>query len=95
MGALDNLIVTTAMPAILGPLHQPNGLAFLIDAYITSWDNYSSPISSIPLRNVLYGFVVPMVLGSILGGILLPKLSYRFFLHCRDNLHGTWVSPPS
>ena len=31
------------------------------------------------LRNVLYGFVVPMVMGSILGGILLPKLSYRFF----------------
>ncbi len=45
------------------------------------------------LRNVLYGFVVPMVLGSILGGILLPKLSYRFFCIV-GNLHDTWVSPP-
>ena len=36
MGALDNLIITTAMPAIVSALHQPNDLAFLIDAYITS-----------------------------------------------------------
>ena len=36
MGALDNLIVSTAMPAIVSALHQPEGLPFLIDAYITS-----------------------------------------------------------
>ena len=36
MGALDNLIVSTAMPAIVSALHQPKGLPFLIDAYITS-----------------------------------------------------------
>ncbi|MCL4310826.1 MAG: hypothetical protein M1462_00120, partial [Candidatus Thermoplasmatota archaeon] len=29
------------------------------------------------LRDVLYGFVVPMVVGSIAGGMLLPKFSYR------------------
>ncbi len=31
------------------------------------------------LRDVLYGFVVSLVLGSIVGGMLLPRLSYRVF----------------
>lgn len=29
------------------------------------------------VRNVLYGFLVPMILGSMLGGQLLPRLGYR------------------
>jgi len=33
--------------------------------------------SSNLLRDVLYGFVVPMVVGSIIGGVLLQRLSYR------------------
>ena len=80
MGALDNLIVTTAMPAIVGALHQPNGLAFLIDAYITSSavgmvifgklsDHFSKKII---LLVTLFIFII----GSILAGLSqnLPEL---------------------
>ena len=80
MGALDNLIVTTAMPAIVGALHQPNGLAFLIDAYITSSavgmvifgklsDHFSKKI-------ILLVTLLIFIIGSILAGLSqnLPEL---------------------
>ena len=73
MGALDNLIVTTAMPAILGPLHQPNGLAFLIDAYITSsavgmviFGKLSDHFSK---RMILLVTLAVFIVGSTLAGV--------------------------
>ena len=73
MGALGSLIVTTAMPAILGALHQPNGLAFLIDAYITSSavgmvifgklsEHFSKRIISLVTLAIF-------IMGSILAGV--------------------------
>ena len=73
MGALDNLIVTTAMPAILGALHQPNGLAFLIDAYITSsavgmviFGKLSDHFSK---RIILLVTLALFIIGSTLAGV--------------------------
>ncbi len=73
MGALDNLIVTTAMPAILGALHQPNGLAFLIDAYITSsavgmviFGKLSDHFSK---RMILLVTLAVFIVGSTLAGV--------------------------
>ena len=80
MGALDNLIVTTAMPAILGALHQPNGLALLIDAYITSsavgmviFGKLSDHFSK---RIILLAALAIFIIGSILAGLSqnLPEL---------------------
>ncbi|MEM0156097.1 MAG: hypothetical protein QW597_05810 [Thermoplasmataceae archaeon] len=36
MGALDNLIVSTAIPVIVKIFRQPGAMPFLIDAYVTS-----------------------------------------------------------
>ena len=80
MGALDNLIVTTAMPAILGALHQPNGLALLIGAYITSsavgmviFGKLSDHFSK---RIILLLTLAIFITGSILAGLSLnlPEL---------------------
>ena len=80
MGALDNLIVTTAMPAIVSALHQPNGLAFLIDAYITSsavgmviFGKLSDHFSK---RIILLATLIIFITGSILAGLSLnlPEL---------------------
>ncbi len=73
MGALDNLIVSTAMPAIVSALHQPDGLPFLIDAYITSSsvemaifgklsDHYNQ-------KSILMITLVIFITGSLLAGI--------------------------
>ncbi|MGC8516209.1 MAG: MFS transporter [Thermoplasmata archaeon] len=80
MGALDNLIVTTAMPAIVGALHQPNGLALLIGAYITSsavgmviFGKLSDHFSK---RIILLITLAIFIIGSILAGLSLnlPEL---------------------
>lgn len=73
MGALDNLVVSTAMPAIVSSLHQPNGLSFLIDAYVTSSaigmaifgklsDHYNK-------KTILLSTLVIFILGSIFAGM--------------------------
>lgn len=73
MGALDNLVVSTAMPAIIDSLHQPDGLAFLIDAYISSSaigmvvfgklsDHYDK-------KSVLLLTIVIFIIGSIFAGM--------------------------
>jgi len=80
MGALDNLIVTTAMPAIVGALHQPNGLPLLIGAYITSsavgmviFGKLSDQFSK---RIILLLTLAIFIIGSILAGLSLnlPEL---------------------
>jgi MFS family permease len=80
MGALDNLMVTTAMPAIVDALHQPNGLALLIGAYITSsavgmviFGKLSDHFSK---RIILLLTLAIFIIGSILAGLSLnlPEL---------------------
>jgi len=72
--------VTTAMPAIVGALHQPNGLALLIGVYITSsavgmiiFGKLSDHFSK---RIILLVTLAIFITGSILAGLSpnLPEL---------------------
>lgn len=73
MGALDNLIVTTAMPAIVTALHQPNGLAFLIDAYITSsavgMVIFGKLSDHLDKRTILLVTLIIFIIGSVSAGV--------------------------
>ncbi len=73
MGALDNLIVSTAIPHIVNVFHQPKGIAFLISAYVISSaigmvvfgklsDQYSK-------RLILLITITIFIIGSILAGM--------------------------
>ena len=73
MGALDNLIVSTAIPVIVKIFGQPSAMPFLIDAYVTSSaigmvifgklsDQYSK-------RSMLLITLMIFIAGSILAGM--------------------------
>ena len=73
MGALDNLIVSTAIPVIVKIFGQPGAMPFLIDAYVTSSaigmvifgklsDQYSK-------RSMLLITLMIFIAGSIMAGM--------------------------
>jgi MFS family permease len=53
------------------------GVIFTLSTFISIFVTEVLAGSSNILRDVLYGFVLPMVAGSIIGGVLLQRLSYR------------------
>ena len=52
-------------------------ILFAISTFISIYVGFVLWGSSDVVRDVLYGFVVPMVIGSVFGGQLLTRVSYR------------------
>lgn len=80
MGALDQFVVLTALPKILGEFGQPNSGTFVVTAYIIT-STLAIPIfgklSDLwSRRNVFLGGLVVFVAGSMLAGLSqsLPEL---------------------
>ena len=73
MGALDNFVALTALPAILAQFQQPNSGTFVISAYVIA------STASIPIfaklsdlwsrRNVFVAGLVVFIVGSVLSGL--------------------------
>ncbi|HTW39268.1 MAG TPA: MFS transporter [Thermoplasmata archaeon] len=73
MGAMDSLVVATVLTTIAGDLHQTNGVAFVVSAYLVS-STISIPIFSrlsdiTSRRNVLVSGLVIFIAGSALAGL--------------------------
>ena len=64
------------MPVILARAFG-GGVIFSLSTFIAIFVTEVLVGTADTMRDVLYGFVVPMVVGSIAGGMLLPKFSYR------------------
>lgn len=80
MGALDQFVVLTALPTILGQFGQPNSGTFVVTAYIIT-STVAIPIfgklSDLwSRRNVFLGSLAIFILGSMLAGLSrsLPEL---------------------
>jgi EmrB/QacA subfamily drug resistance transporter len=73
MGALDNFVVLTALPQIVSDLGQPNGVTFVVSAYLIS-STVAIPIFGklsdlFSRRNVFLLGLVIFIGGSLLSGI--------------------------
>ncbi|MCI4327440.1 MAG: MFS transporter [Thermoplasmata archaeon] len=73
MGALDNFVVLTALPQIVTELGQPNGVTFVVSAYLIS-STVAIPIFAklsdlYSRRNVFVLGLVIFILGSLASGI--------------------------
>jgi EmrB/QacA subfamily drug resistance transporter len=80
MGALDNFVVLTALPTILGDFGQPNSGTFVVSAYViastTSIPIFSKLSDLWSRRNVFLGGLAVFIAGSVLSGLSqnLPEL---------------------
>jgi EmrB/QacA subfamily drug resistance transporter len=73
MGAMDALVVATALPTIAGDFHQLNGVAFVVSAYLIS-STIAIPIfaklSDIgSRRNIFLAGLLIFIVGSALAGL--------------------------
>ncbi|HEV2316136.1 MAG TPA: MFS transporter [Thermoplasmata archaeon] len=72
MGSLDNFVVLTALPNIVGDLGQPNGVTFVVSAYLIS-STIAVPIFAklgdiLSRRNVFLAGLGIFIAGSALAG---------------------------
>ncbi|MCI4321798.1 MAG: MFS transporter, partial [Thermoplasmata archaeon] len=73
MGALDNFVVLTALPKIVGDLGQPTGVTFVVSAYLIS-STVAIPIFGklsdlFSRRNVFLLGLAIFIGGSLLSGL--------------------------
>jgi EmrB/QacA subfamily drug resistance transporter len=73
MGALDNFVVLTALPDIVQSLGQPNGVTFVVSAYLIS-STVAIPVFGklsdlFSRRNVFVLGLVIFIAGSLLAGL--------------------------